>query len=273
MNFEPGLKQGDVIYNNTLQEIFRCSSQGGMRRSRRTNSLVIISDYTRSIYEDRWEGDVFHYTGMGLEGDQSLDSRQNKTLAQSHVNGVSVFLFEVFIPKQYFYQGQVELAGSPYQEQQLDRNDNLRSVWVFPLKLAGQLKPALLPESIIVAKQDRSRKEAKRLKFEELQRKTSTLTGESGSRNAISTVYERNTYVAEYAKIRARGICQLCNCPAPFHDKNGEPFLETHHIVWLAKGGKDLPSNTVALCPNCHRKMHVLDLEEDKETLKKSANT
>jgi len=64
-------------------------------------------------------------------------------------------------------------------------------------------------------------------------------------------------------KRRANGFCQLCEEPAPFKDKKGEPFLESHHIVWLSKGGDDTIENTVALCPNCHRKMHSLNLKSD----------
>jgi 5-methylcytosine-specific restriction enzyme A len=41
--------------------------------------------------------------------------------------------------------------------------------------------------------------------------------------------------------------------------------------VWLAKGGEDTIANTVALCPNCHRKMHVLNRKLDKEQLSKRA--
>jgi 5-methylcytosine-specific restriction endonuclease McrA len=82
--------------------------------------------------------------------------------------------------------------------------------------------------------------------------------------------YFRNRFVMAYAKKRANGVCQLCNLPAPFNDSNGEPYLETHHIVWLSKGGKDTIENTVALCPNCHRKMHILDLPDDRKCLKKN---
>lgn len=53
MAFNHGLKPGDNIVNAQLTAIFQCSSQGGMRRSLRTNSLVIIFDPTRAIYEDR----------------------------------------------------------------------------------------------------------------------------------------------------------------------------------------------------------------------------
>ena len=67
----------------------------------------------------------------------------------------------------------------------------------------------------------------------------------------------------------ANGVCQLCKQPAPFTDKNGNPYLEMHHIVWLSRGGEDSSKNTVALCPNCHTRMHVLDKSEDVEKLKR----
>jgi hypothetical protein len=85
--------------------------------------------------------------------------------------------------------------------------------------------------------------------------------------------YSRNRFVAAYAKKMANGICQLCDSSAPFKDANGEPYLETHHIVWLSKGGKDIIENTVALCPNCHRKMHILDLSDDKKYLEQKAKS
>ena len=73
------------------------------------------------------------------------------------------------------------------------------------------------------------------------------------------------------AKRRANGICQLCDEPAPFKDKNGEPFLESHHIVWLSNGGEDTIENSTALCPNCHRKMHSLNLRADIDKLNAKA--
>ena len=82
---------------------------------------------------------------------------------------------------------------------------------------------------------------------------------------------ERSGKVAAYVKERANGVCQLCNKPAPFYNKNGEPYLECHHIIWIAKGGADEPSNAVALCPNCHTKMHVLDDTADIDKLKRQA--
>lgn len=72
-----------------------------------------------------------------------------------------------------------------------------------------------------------------------------------------SSVYGRNPYIAELAKRKAKGNCQDCGQPAPFINKNNnEPYLEVHHIHPLSEGGKDSIENTIALCPNCHRKRH-----------------
>lgn len=81
-------------------------------------------------------------------------------------------------------------------------------------------------------------------------------------------VYHRDQYIAEYAKRVAHGRCQLCGKVAPFLNKNGQPYLESHHIVWLSEGGKDSIDNVVALCPNCHRKMHILNDKDDIDKLK-----
>ena len=200
---------------------------------------------------------------MGLEGDQRIDSTQNKTLAEPQTNGVEVFLFEVFDSGNYIFRGQVELTDKPYEEDQPDINSNLRKVWIFPLKLTNQNKSIPLPQSIIQKKQKKKEKEARRLSADELKERANYAKRQVGKRKVSSSTYERNAYVAELAKRRANGICQLCDEPAPFQDKNGAPYLESHHIVWLSKSGEDTIENTTALCPNCHRKMHILNLKSD----------
>ena len=85
------------------------------------------------------------------------------------------------------------------------------------------------------------------------------------------TQYYRNPYIAEYAKRLAHGYCQLCGEAAPFQDNNGIPYLESHHVIWLSQGGSDTLDNVVALCPNCHRKMHVLHHPDDVRKLVKIA--
>lgn len=94
------------------------------------------------------------------------------------------------------------------------------------------------------------------------------VTGNGGRRSINTNVFKRSVEVVKEARKRANGICQLCNQPAPFSDRNGNPYLEVHHVKWLSQGGEDSTSNTVALCPNCHTRMHILDDPEDIEKLK-----
>ncbi|EGB92769.1 5-methylcytosine-specific restriction enzyme A (EcoKMcrA) [Clostridium sp. D5] len=86
-----------------------------------------------------------------------------------------------------------------------------------------------------------------------------------------TTVYYRNPYVKEMVKHIAEGKCQMCSKEAPFYDKDSKPYLEEHHVNRLADGGSDTMDNVVALCPNCHRKIHVLNDEQDTILLEKIA--
>jgi len=71
------------------------------------------------------------------------------------------------------------------------------------------------------------------------------------------TVFDRNPDVAAEVLLRANGRCEQCNQKAPFlRASDGSPYLEVHHRRRLADGGEDVVENTVALCPNCHRKEH-----------------
>lgn len=85
----------------------------------------------------------------------------------------------------------------------------------------------------------------------------------------ISKDYGRDQEIAEYAIRRANGKCDLCGCQAPFVKKDGSPYLEAHHVTWLSRGGEDSAYNIVAICPNCHRKIHILDEKQDNEGLKR----
>jgi 5-methylcytosine-specific restriction enzyme A len=261
------LKPGATLDNNQIMETFKCSGQGGMRRSHETNTLILVSNHIESLYEDRWEGGVFHYTGMGRVGDQTLTT-QNKTVAESHTNNVEIHLFEVFVTKKYTYMGIVELASEPYQEYQLDENGDNRLVWIFPIRLKRNQRKIAIPAKLVNLKNEQREKKAKKLSDNELEKRAKTSSGKSGRRTTTSTTYERDPYVTEFAKRWAKGICQLCEQPAPYANKKGEPHLHTHHIEWLSRGGEDSIYNTIALCPNCHDKMHVLDLVEDFRKLK-----
>ncbi|WP_226006012.1 HNH endonuclease [Natrinema salinisoli] len=68
--------------------------------------------------------------------------------------------------------------------------------------------------------------------------------------------YTRSLWVKRYVKERAGGRCEGCGEPAPFTSKTGEPYLHAHHVHELSNGGSDTPDTVIALCPNCHYRIH-----------------
>ena len=72
-----------------------------------------------------------------------------------------------------------------------------------------------------------------------------------------TTQYRRNPDVIAEVLYRANGICECCHKKAPFISKStGRPYLEVHHIIQLSKHGEDSVENAIAVCPNCHKKLH-----------------
>jgi 5-methylcytosine-specific restriction protein A len=208
---------------------------------------------------------------MGLKGDQSLTYAQNRTLAESPTTGIPIHLLEALDPLKYTYAGEVELVAAPYQEEQLDDRRQVRKVWMFPVKLtSGGTIPTLTDEQARAIEENHARL-ARRLSMEELQARAKRANKQPSVRTAQASTFVRDAAVAEYVKRLASGLCDLCEKPAPFKNKQKEAYLECHHVIWLAQGGEDTIGNTVALCPNCHRKMHVLNHKTDKEKLTKRA--
>lgn len=265
MSLIVNLELGRKLTNQELFEVFGCGNSGGMRRSKKTNSLIIISSHVKSIYDDRWDGETLLYTGMGQNGDQSLEFQQNKTLNESNKNGVNVYLFEQFKVNEYTFLGPVKLIDTPCIEDQLGENGLIRKVYIFPLKL--QANERFIEQTSVQEWKKGTQKKASKLSLNELKRRALNSAAKCGEYKTIVRQYVRDEYVVEYAKRLANGICQLCEQPAPFTDKKGQPYLETHHIEWLVRGGEDTIYNTVALCPNCHKRMHIVDSSKDKEKL------
>jgi len=264
------INKGDVINNEELTELFKCSTQGGMRRSHKTNTLVLVSNHVKSIYSDRWFGKELHYTGMGSTSDQILGT-QNKTLYESNTNGVEVHLFEVFELREYTYQGIVVYNGKAYQENQTDIDGNKRKVWMFPIELKDS-SPIRVKDTVIKKLQKEKQKSLRKLNKQQIKRLAESKKETTQSYRLTETKsIERDEYIKLYALERAKGNCQLCEKPAPFNRKNGSPYLEVHHIEYLANEGSDTIDNVAALCPNCHRKMHSLEENKDIEKLKKVA--
>lgn len=71
-----------------------------------------------------------------------------------------------------------------------------------------------------------------------------------------TTSFIRDPAVKRWVLDFSGGTCEGCALPAPFLDRDGNPYLEVHHVLQLSNSGSDRISNAVALCPNCHRRCH-----------------
>ena len=261
------LTPGKTYHHIEITKAFNGQNEGGMRRSKATNTLHLIINHTNSPYEDDWDGNVLNYSGMGQRGNQNINGAQNKTLNESNSNGVDVYLSEVFKSTYYTFRGRVKLIAEPYQKEQLDIEEKKRLVWIFPLQLVDKHQP--INKSELAKTLEKRIKKNQNLTADELLEKIKSKKGsrKPGKRPTRSNYFQRDENIILYSLLRAKGICELCEEPAPFVKSDGEGFLEVHHIQHLANNGDDSIENTVALCPNCHRKMHKLGKIKDVKKL------
>jgi 5-methylcytosine-specific restriction protein A len=84
------------------------------------------------------------------------------------------------------------------------------------------------------------------------------------------SVYKRDPKVVAWIIKNANGKCECCGDDG-FIKNDESIFLEVHHLRLLAENGSDTPQNAVAICANCHRKLHYARNKEimRKELIKK----
>jgi hypothetical protein len=84
--------------------------------------------------------------------------------------------------------------------------------------------------------------------------------------------YKRDPEVRDYVLKRAKGRCEHCR-KIGFLLPDGGRYVETHHIIALAKDGPDTVRNVIGLCPNHHREAHYGTNAEklERKLLKKLA--
>lgn len=75
----------------------------------------------------------------------------------------------------------------------------------------------------------------------------------------------RNEWLAESLKVYYEYRCQIC--VKSFLPDYGANLADTHHIHYLSKGGQDISTNMIVLCPNHHRVIHATDAHFDRQAL------
>jgi 5-methylcytosine-specific restriction protein A len=202
---------------------------------------------TRHGYVDEWSADgTFRYFGEGQKGDMAL-TKGNKSIADHAADGKDLLLFDMLGNGQVRFRGAFVCAGYTFEDGK-DQSGNIRKAIVFhlvPVADEGDEEPPSLPPAGISLEELRSRAMAAAGPARESEREGSN-----------RTYRLRSHAVRQYVLARANGVCESCDCPAPFSTPTGAAYLEPHHIRRLTDGGPDDPCFMGAVCPNCHREIH-----------------
>lgn len=205
-------------------------------------------------YEDEFRPDgTFWYTGEGQVGDMSM-VRGNRAICDHAADGKELHLFEAIGDGDVRYIGQASYLTHHWEERR-DANDSLRRAIVFELAVdSGREEPSDFaePNSEYATKRRLQSCSLEKLRQLALQRASPSA---SASERRIN-VRQRSQAIRAYVMTRASGVCEGCEKEAPFVTTQGRPFLEAHHVSRVSDGGPDHPRWVIALCPNCHRRVH-----------------
>ena len=264
--FETSFIVGNTYSNAQIHEEFRCGNMGGIRPSNERNAIVLISNKNYGLYRNYWENNILYFYGGGINRDQQI-TRYNRSLYESTGKNQRLYLFEKWIPSVHHYVGEVKLISEPIIETIIGNDSREYTAYKFPLQLITN-SPYIVSDDILEQFDSAQQKAINNLSDDVIKQRAEQAKNINTTRTTLSKVFSRSPWIAENAKRRAAGICELCKTRAPFLNLLKQPYLETHHIIWLSEKGKDTIENTVALCPNCHRKMHIVNNSKDVEFLK-----
>lgn len=222
--------------------------QGGIITPQGHSLVIMITgeEGEQHGYSDTLRPDgVFEYFGEGQLGDMQMRVG-NLAIATHSQRGKSLLLFRKLSRSGGLrYEGEWVCEGV-LERQAPDREGKLRRAYVFELRALDSVEAALAQESLrdvpIVELRERAFAAAR-------PRVSSSI--------ASRTTFERSRDVRNYVLARAGSGCEGCSAPAPFCRADGSPYLEPHHIRRVSDGGPDDPRFVIALCPNCHRRVHA----------------
>ncbi len=165
-------------------------------------------------------------------------------LKQSNCDFIKQAIRTVMLPqmKEAHSQGAIEYLSFIIQRRIPNPNYN-----IFKLPTLG----------VFLQKEQKVIQKARKLSSEQRQKMLKGANSKPTKVVINQTIFKRNPYVVAEVLERANGYCEMCKNKAPFlRDNDGTPYLEVHHIVSLSNDGDDTVENTIALCPNCHRRVH-----------------
>lgn len=249
------LVPGYEYVRTALHEELKGQRYGGISTPKDYPVVLIFTGEQGMLYgyHDGFQEDgTFLYTGEGQVGDMQM-IKGNYAIRNHQELGKELHLFE------YVRTGVVQYIGQAYylndfRKDGEDRNQVMRSVIVFELAVETPAIGVPDPDPV-----DNPGKKPKRWNesFSRLREDAYSDSFESmppAERKAY--IYHRSSTIKTYVLRRSQGFCEGCGNEAPFHTPKSMPYLEPHHIRRRADAGPDHPQWVIALCPNCHRRVH-----------------
>ena len=71
------LSIGNVYTNNEIMDAFECAFMGGMRRSKKTNTLVLVFDHTKRLYSEPFPDVGINCDNFNCGGDKKELNENN----------------------------------------------------------------------------------------------------------------------------------------------------------------------------------------------------
>ncbi|WP_233238827.1 HNH endonuclease [Bordetella sp. LUAb4] len=260
-NALPTFRVGEIYdRRRDIHGPFGGSAQSGISPSAKSPAIFLFTgDSGKGFgYRDHREDDgTYLYTGEGQEGPMRF-TKGNLAIREHSNAGRALHLFKSQGKgKGQRYLGEFVCQG--YEMKTLpDRNKHDREAIIFrlvPVELLAQQELASVSVGVAVIPLEEARARAVA---------SARMDGAIDVKQQSRNVYERNESVRAYVLMRANGICELCECPAPFRRMDTSPYLEPHHTTRMSDGGPDHPRHVAALCPACHREVHYGEQGQEK---------
>ena len=207
------------------------------------------------------ETGIIEYRGQGLTGAQTL-TRGNKLLEDARLAKAPVRFWHKPAGGMWNFESWVIVGDrTTVTEDDTDENKSVRFLW-FLIPVDSENQDEWAPEIVAAPVLDLPINEPAAPRnnqklLDNYAKLSQVFVDESAeqvagskptrrfkrSRDARDLVIARSQYKCEYDK---------CTGMPPDVDSRGNPILQVDHIVSLAEGGSDRPSNMIAICPNCH---------------------
>ena len=211
-------------------------------------------------YRDPETG-VIEYRGQGLTGEQRL-ILGNKLLEDARLSKDPVRYWHRPSGESWIFDSWVVVADrSIVIEEDINSVSSRRILW-FLIPVESPIKekwPLEIKNAPILKLEDVKNEKPKKLNdlLKDYQKISSQLELEIAGKIVSSsprTQYKRRKEARDLVIARSANLCEYDKCTGmpPDVNRQGLAILQVDHIVALAEGGPDIPSNMIALCPNCH---------------------